>query len=464
MLFFGFDLGKNILSDLKLGKILLFLNLISVLSISNCSNQIHNNPEDPGSSSYLPNQLFKCLATPGCLASPKPSFGYTGSPFVFSQHIKIDDVKPSLSSGFSNCTASPGLPTGLTLDPTTCILQGTPSISRSATEYEVAASHSSGSLSTKINIEVTTLGANAIGLLKTGQTSCFNASTSITCGNSSFPRQDGDLQLHLARSYTDRGDGTVFDNITGLLWQKCTEGGSGGSCAGATSYVYATASSLCASKGFRVPSISELASLVDVSVSSPSISGTYFPGTGTSGYYWSSTPSQATAGSYYMVSFLIGALNEQAPAGNNYVRCVSGTLREPSGNYTDNGNGTILDKNTKLIWQKCSYGQGVTDCTPAATATPTWTSALVYCRDLNLAGKTWRLPNRNELLSIVDHTKSGSSRLHETYFPNPFTYYWSSTTRQDTTTSAHAIVTTTGFYDQYGKGAASASARCVSGP
>ncbi|TGN09107.1 DUF1566 domain-containing protein [Leptospira ilyithenensis] len=458
------DLGKNILSQSGLVKILLFLNLVSALSISNCANQVHNNPEDPGSSSYLPNQLFKCLMTPGCLAGQKFNFGYTGSPFVFSQHIKIDEIKPSPTGNFSNCTASPSLPTGLTLDPATCVISGTPSIIRSNTEYEVNAAHSSGSLSAKISLEVTTLGAYAIGLLKTGQTACFNATTSVTCGNASFPRQDGDLLLHLAKSYTDPGDGTIFDNITGLLWQKCSEGGSGGSCAGATSQSYAVSSALCSAKGFRLPTIFELASIVDVSVSSPSILSAYFPGTGTSGYYWSSTPSQANAGSYYMVSFLLGALNDQAPAGSNYVRCVSGTLREPSGGYTDNGDGTILDKTTKLTWQKCSYGQGVTDCTPAATA-PTWANALIYCRDLNLTGRTWRLPNRNELLSIMDYTKSGSSRLHETYFPNPFTYYWSGTTRQDTTTSAHAIVTTTGFYDQYTKtNTGSGSARCVSGP
>lgn len=63
-------------------------------------------------------------------------------------------------------------------------------------------------------------------------------------------------------------------------------------------------------------------------------------------------------------------------------------------NYADNGDGTITDTVTGLIWQKTSG--------PARV----WTGALVYCDGLSLAGHDdWRLPGVVELASIVDYGK-----------------------------------------------------------
>jgi hypothetical protein len=52
------------------------------------------------------------------------------------------------------------------------------------------------------------------GLLVTGQTTSYGAGT------------DGDLQLGTARSFTDNGDGTITDNVTGLMWEKKSDDGS----------------------------------------------------------------------------------------------------------------------------------------------------------------------------------------------------------------------------------------------
>jgi len=64
-------------------------------------------------------------------------------------------------------------------------------------------------------------GALAISLPKTGQTTCYDASGNvISCTNTG---QDGDLRTGAAwpnPRFTDNGDQTITDNLTGLIWTK----------------------------------------------------------------------------------------------------------------------------------------------------------------------------------------------------------------------------------------------------
>ncbi|MFW5837562.1 MAG: DUF1566 domain-containing protein [Desulfovibrionaceae bacterium] len=63
--------------------------------------------------------------------------------------------------------------------------------------------------------------------------------------------------------------------------------------------------------------------------------------------------------------------------------------------FTDNGDGTISDSTTGLVWQKDGDTAGQ----------KTWENALSYCQALDLGGEEdWRLPDRKELQSIVDYT------------------------------------------------------------
>src|SRR3990167_9252666 len=87
-----------------------------------------------------------------------------------------------------------------------------------------------------------------------------------------------------------------------------------------------------------------------------------------------------------------------------------------AGSFTDNGNGTVTDSDTGLIWQK-----------EDDNTTRTWESAITYCEGLSLSYTDWRLPNIKELKSIVDNTKD-SPAINKIYFPNTnSSYYWSST-------------------------------------
>jgi len=90
--------------------------------------------------------------------------------------------------------------------------------------------------------------------------------------------------------------------------------------------------------------------------------------------------------------------------------------------YTDNGDGTITDDVTGLMWQK----------TLPITSPPPywrWADGLLYCRGLRLGGfDNWRLPSAIELLSIVDYGQANPA-IDQTVFPNtPALAFWTSTT------------------------------------
>ena len=61
-----------------------------------------------------------------------------------------------------------------------------------------------------------------VPLTRTGQTNCYDAAGAVvTCGTGIGLAQDGDLQLGVTwpnPRFTDNGDGTVTDNLTGLVW------------------------------------------------------------------------------------------------------------------------------------------------------------------------------------------------------------------------------------------------------
>jgi len=104
--------------------------------------------------------------------------------------------------------------------------------------------------------------------------------------------------------------------------------------------------------------------------------------------------------------------------------------------FTDNGDGTVTDSVTGLMWDKCSWNQPWTGpasntCDGPPTTYP-WAGALdrsVYANSVNHRGyDDWRLPNKNELESLVDITVTAPA-IDETAFPEtPNFQYWSSTT------------------------------------
>jgi hypothetical protein len=108
---------------------------------------------------------------------------------------------------------------------------------------------------------------------------------------------------------------------------------------------------------------------------------------------------------------------------------------KPDSAYIDNGNGTVTDIETKLMWQQGSAGGPMN-----------WYNAVSYCSGLSLAGyKDWRLPTLVGLDTLVD-TGGDPPKINKTYFPNTAaSWYWSRTTYTGRTNSAWAVY----FYGGY---------------
>jgi hypothetical protein len=124
------------------------------------------------------------------------------------------------------------------------------------------------------------------------------------------------------------------------------------------------------------------------------------------------------------------------------------TASTPDSQFTENGDGTITDTATGLMWKKCLEGMTGDFCETGAAATFTWQAALLRPRVVNdgggFAGKTdWRLPNIKELGSIVEG-KCFNPAINLTRFPNtPSSVVWSGSPYADV--SGYALIV--GFVD-----------------
>jgi hypothetical protein len=87
--------------------------------------------------------------------------------------------------------------------------------------------------------------------------------------------------------------------------------------------------------------------------------------------------------------------------------------------YTTNGDGTVTDLVTGLMWQ-----QSVPSTVYA------WTSAVAYCPSLSTAEHNdWRLPTEIELVSLIDgYPRAPDPAINPNAFPQtPADFFWSST-------------------------------------
>jgi|GEM_PF-1299624 len=106
------------------------------------------------------------------------------------------------------------------------------------------------------------------------------------------------------------------------------------------------------------------------------------------------------------------------------------------------GDQAVLDKETGLVWARNANIDGY----------KTWQSAINYCANLSISDrKGWRLPEREELASLLDMSVSGSPKLpagYSSFFTNVhFGYYWSSTTYEGGSTGAWHVGMHNGVVD-----------------
>ena len=261
--------------------------------------------------------------------------------------------------------------------------------------------------------------------------------------------EDSDYTIN-PPSYTDNGDGTVTDNVTGLMWQQQDDNTKRNwDNAGA----YCNYLSLGGYNDWRLPTKREFMSIVyygtRTPVYAPAIDANAFPGTKI--FYWSATPNPVDTSKAWLFDFSYGMIGSKSKGLSYFVRCVRGSSSISANNFQDNNDSTVTDKSTGLMWQQTEEGA------------MTWESALNYCEGLSLAGHSdWRLPNIKELESLVDYSRDNPA-IDKTVFPNArAASYWSATTVTDSSTSAWSVM----FYygtviSHYKKDSASAYVRCV---
>lgn len=293
---------------------------------------------------------------------------------------------------------------------------------------------------------VTTNAWSMLALPDTGQTGDYTA----TYG------EDSDYSIN-PPTYTDNGNGTTSDNVTGLMWQQTD----GGEMTWVAASNYAATLSLGGHDDWRLPTSHVLFSIMDHGRLNPSLDTNYFPAT--SAQYWWTADTRADDGSRVWCGNAGGGIgahptNETISAGGSkrfHVRCVRDPSGTPSSNthdFTDNGDGTVTDENTGLVWQQTQ-----------AASSMTWEAALAYAEGLYLADNSdWRLPNLKELRSISDDTLSNPS-LDATAFPGATaSLFWSSTTEANQTNRAWTVDFRYGLVS-YGEKPNSCSVLCVRG-
>ncbi|MCH7867310.1 MAG: DUF1566 domain-containing protein, partial [Myxococcales bacterium] len=138
--------------------------------------------------------------------------------------------------------------------------------------------------------------------------------------------------------------------------------------------------------------------------------------------------------------------------------------------FTDNGDGTVTDNLTTLMWQQDGASSSLNwyeaSGTMDATDNPTSTDV---CGSLALGGHNdWRLPTPIELMGIVDYGTDGPA-IDTTYFPNTASFstaqYWTSTTLNISPSNAWVVFSDEGDVRWARKGAdfSSQHVRCVRG-
>ncbi|MGH7788796.1 MAG: DUF1566 domain-containing protein [Candidatus Binatia bacterium] len=182
------------------------------------------------------------------------------------------------------------------------------------------------------------------GLPRTGQTQCDQGAGILGACPGSPAGQDGAVLAGAPRNYTDNGDGTVTDNVTGLMWEKLSVDGSihdvnafyNWSAAFTTKIATLNSLSFAGYNDWRLPNRLELETLVDAGRTSPCIDPAF--NTGCAGgctvttcsctqtdTYWSSTTYKSTPTSAWQVYFNLGDVIGSPKTATHYVRAVRGS-------------------------------------------------------------------------------------------------------------------------------------------
>ncbi len=268
-------------------------------------------------------------------------------------------------------------------------------------------------------------------------------------------------------SFTKNNNGTVTDNITGLIWQDTSDTNSDGIIDTSDKIAQSAAELYCANlvlankSDWRLPDIKAMYSLInfsgedvsslindDTSNSTPFIDTRYFDfayGNTSAGeriidvQYATTTNYVSTTmtgnATMFGVNLADGRIKGYPTTTKTFcVQCVRSNTSYGINNFIDNNDQTISDNATGLMWEQND-----------SQSTMDWEAAVDYCESRTSAGYSdWRLPNAKELQSIVDYSRSpdtsDSAAINAVFNATSFTneagekdwgYYWTGTTHKN---------------------------------
>ena len=282
--------------------------------------------------------------------------------------------------------------------------------------------------------------AGSYNVVDTSQDRCYSDSGAIACPGEgqAFFGQDAQHSGNQP-SYTLGADGlTVHDNVTGLTWTQSPDLNGDGvidvadklTHSQAQTYVETLNAANFGGYGdWRLPDMKTLYSLMDFRGTDPSgpggldsipfIDTDYFAfGSGDTSageriidsQFWSDNVYQGIVMSGQQAAFGLnladGRIKGYPISGGagkvNYVYFVRGNTAYGVNDFQDNGDGTLTDNATGLMWARNDSGQGMI-----------WAEALAWVEARNAEGylgySDWRLPNAKEMQSILDYSRSPDS-------------------------------------------------------
>lgn len=339
--------------------------------------------------------------------------------------------------------------------------------------------------------------------VETNQQLCFDTSNVIECSSTGkYSRQDAQFTGNTT-NYSVNGDGTVSDNVTGLMWTQSPDINGDGKITKADKLSSSDAIAYCEAlvqagySDWQLPNIKQGYSLIEFKGTDPdpmakdTVGLIPFVDTEVFDFAYGDPnnherviDSQYASTSFYVndegtkmlfgVNLADGRIKgyEEDFFGSDktyFVQCIRGNTEYGTPGYVDNGDKTITDTQSGLMWSQddsgAAYEKGIdyknaydwvksdeNDTNPlkagiSKNGAMDWQEALAYAQKMNqqnyLGYSDWRLPNIKELETITDYryspVKTNSPAIDPIFNMTTITnengnddwgFYWSNTTHK----------------------------------